>query len=125
VRQIPRTAALRQLPSQRVVRKYILPVGNGDCRGRRSDFSPGPVPGGIGPLHPRASAGKPVVTSERSTAEPMTDGSPQYTVGCQMQDGVNLGTAVQTDPERSRSSDGVEPGHTVSIDESIEECACC
>jgi hypothetical protein len=83
---------LREELPQRVVRSTTRASGCSQRRQPATGQHPGPIPGGIGPLHPHEGA--------------------QCTQGLRGQDGVNLGTAGRATPKRRRSSDGVEPGHT-------------
>jgi len=59
----------------------------------------------------------------RTAGEPMVGGARCTRVSSEAQDGVNLGTAVRINPQAGRSSDGVEPGHTLDLGRS--RCACC
>jgi hypothetical protein len=83
----------------------IVVDGAEQCRRRRRS-SPGSIPGGMRPLR---------LLHCRS----------EYTSGAT---GARRGQSWHRRLWMSRRTpgiDGVEPGHTFSIDDSIEECACC
>jgi hypothetical protein len=83
----------------------IVVDGAEQCRRRRRS-SPGSIPGGMRPLR---------LLHCRS----------EYTSGAAAQDGVNLGTVDSGSPEGLQVSTASNLDTQFSIDESIEECACC